>query len=106
MKIAFIGAESTIFAERVIKDVWKSNKKDVQLCLAAYDTSEEGLQKSFAKLSALKANYGNNIVIETYLGQPQKASALADSNFVVEAIRIGEAYVRMQVFKSKDYPAQ
>lgn len=89
IKITFIGAGSTIFARNVLGDCMCTPA----LCeseIALYDISEERLNDSEIILRTLNKNINQDrAVIKTYLGTGNRKKALADADFVVNAIQVG-----------------
>ena len=88
MKITFMGAGSTIFAQNVLGDCMCSPA----LCkseLALYDIDGERLKESAALLSAINAGLGNKARITTYHGVENRKDALRGASFVVNAIQVG-----------------
>lgn len=89
IKITFMGAGSTVFARNVLGDcMCTPSLKDAEIAL--YDIDEERLNESFVILSALNKNINENrATIRTYLGVPNRKSALEHATFVVNAIQVG-----------------
>lgn len=89
IKITFIGAGSTIFARNVLGDCMCTPA----LCeseIALYDISEERLNDSEIILRTLNKNINQDrAVIKTYLGTVNRKKALANADFVVNAIQVG-----------------
>lgn len=89
IKITFIGAGSTIFARNVLGDCMCTPA----LCeseIALYDISEERLNDSEIILRTLNKNINQDrAVIKTYLGTGNRKKALANADFVVNAIQVG-----------------
>ncbi|PWJ51080.1 alpha-glucosidase/alpha-galactosidase [Faecalicatena contorta] len=89
IKITFIGAGSTIFARNVLGDCMCTPA----LCkseIALYDVSEERLNDSEIILRTLNKNINQDrAVIKTYLGTVNRKKALANADFVVNAIQVG-----------------
>lgn len=89
IKITFIGAGSTIFARNVLGDCMCTPA----LCeseIALYDISEERLNDSEIILRRLNKNINQDrAVIKTYLGTVNRKKALANADFVVNAIQVG-----------------
>ena len=89
VKIAFVGAGSTVFAKNVLGDVMLSGTlSDSEIAL--YDIDGERLEESYQLLSAINKNSNENrAVIKTYLGVENRKDAFRDASFVVNAIQVG-----------------
>lgn len=89
LKIAFLGAGSTIFARNVLGDCMCTPA----LCdaeIALYDIDAKRLEESEIILNAINKNVNNSrACIKTYLGVNNRKEALRDANFVVNAIQVG-----------------
>lgn len=89
VKIAFMGAGSTIFAKNVLGDTMLSPA----LCdseIALYDINEQRLDESFMMLDSINKNCNENrATIKKYLGVENRKEALRDARFVVNAIQVG-----------------
>ena len=89
VKIAFMGAGSTIFARNVIGDCMLMES----LCnstVALYDIDAERLKESEAILSVMNKNINQNrMKIECFCGVENRKKALAGADFVVNAIQVG-----------------
>ncbi len=89
LKIAFMGAGSTIFARNVLGDVMSAEA----LCrceIALYDIDPVRLAESERILSVINKNINENrAVIKTYLGTENRREALRGARFVVNAIQVG-----------------
>ena len=89
LKIAFMGAGSTIFARNVLGDAMSTEA----LCrcrIALYDIDPVRLDESYRILSTLNKNINEGrAVIETYLGVENRKEALRGATFVVNAIQVG-----------------
>lgn len=89
LKIAFMGAGSTIFARNVLGDAMSTEA----LCrcrIALYDIDPVRLDESCRILSTLNKNINEGrAVIETYLGVENRKEALRGATFVVNAIQVG-----------------
>lgn len=89
MKIAFMGAGSTVFARNVLGDCMCTPA----LCeaeIALYDINEERLKDSEIILGAINKNVNESrATIKTYLGVENRKEALRDADFVVNAIQVG-----------------
>ena len=89
VKIAFMGAGSTIFAKNVLGDcMYRENLKDSEIAL--YDIDPIRLKESEAMLNTLNRNINDGRAsIKTYLGVKNRKNALKKCNFVVNAIQVG-----------------
>ena len=89
LKIAFMGAGSTIFARNVLGDVMCTEA--LRQCeIALYDIDPVRLQESHTILSVINKNINESrAVIKTYLGVENRKEALRGANFVVNAIQVG-----------------
>lgn len=89
IKIAFMGAGSTVFARNVLGDCMCTPS----LCeaeIALYDIDAKRLEESEIILKAINKNINNSrSVIKTYLGVDNRKEALRNANFVVNAIQVG-----------------
>jgi alpha-galactosidase len=88
MKIAFMGAGSTVFARNVLGDcldseVLKSSN------IALYDIAGDRLKQSEAILGAVNRGKGGQALIKSYLGTENRKAALKNADFVVNAIQVG-----------------
>lgn len=89
LKIAFLGAGSTIFARNVLGDVMCTPAL-CQCEIALYDIDETRLQESEKILQTINKNVNENrAVIKSYLGPENRKDALRGARFVVNAIQIG-----------------
>ncbi|MDR2178164.1 MAG: alpha-glucosidase/alpha-galactosidase [Treponema sp.] len=87
-KIAFIGAGSTVFARNVLGDCMCTPAlKDSEIAL--YDIDGERLKESEKIISAINRAKGGGARIQRYLGVENRAAALKNANFVVNAIQVG-----------------
>ena len=89
VKIAFMGAGSTIFAKSVLGDcMYRENLKDSEIAL--YDIDPVRLKESEAMLNTLNRNINDGRAsIKAYLGVKNRKNALKKCNFVVNAIQVG-----------------
>ena len=88
MKIAFMGAGSTVFARNVIGDCMctESLKDSV---FALYDIDAQRLEESRVILESMRKKFGNCGKIECYLGVESRKDALRGASFVINAIQVG-----------------
>ncbi len=89
VKIAFLGAGSTVFARNVLGDCMCTPcLKDAEIAL--YDIDPKRLEESEIILKAINKNVNSSRAkIYTYLGEKQRKDALRDSDFVINAIQVG-----------------
>lgn len=89
LKIAFMGAGSTIFAHNVLGDVMCTEA--LRRCeIALYDIDATRLQESHRILSTINRNINaERAVIRDYLGVENRKEALRGADFVVNAIQVG-----------------
>ena len=89
IKIAFMGAGSTIFARNVLGDCMCTPAlSDSEIAL--YDIDARRLEESFVILNAINKNINNGRAkLTTYLGAENRKAALKDADFVVNAIQVG-----------------
>ena len=86
IKLAFIGAGSTIFAKNVLGDVMlTSSLSNSQIAL--YDIDMERLHESEKMLNNINENSNNERAKTT--SYTNRKEALKDANFVVNAIQAG-----------------
>ncbi len=89
MKIAFMGAGSTVFARNIIGDVFCTPSLQNSE-IALYDIDEKRLEESNIILSALNKNINEErATIKTYLGVENRKEALRGATFVINAIQVG-----------------
>ena len=88
-KIAFMGAGSTVFAKNVLGDVMLTPAlQDSNIAL--YDIDAARLKESKMVLDALNANVNaGRARIKTYLGKPNRRTALRGADYVVNTIQVG-----------------
>jgi len=89
LKIAFMGAGSTIFARNVLGDVMSTEA--LRECeIALYDIDPVRLEESRRILTVINQNInGSRAVIKPYLGAENRKEALRGASFVVNAIQVG-----------------
>ena len=89
IKIAFLGAGSTVFARNVLGDVMCTPA--LRQCeIALYDIDETRLKESHQILQTINQNINEGrAIIKSYLGPENRKEALKGSRFVVNAIQIG-----------------
>ena len=89
LKIAFMGAGSTVFARNVLGDVM-STEALRQCEIALYDIDPVRLEESRHSLSVINRNiHEGRAVIQAYLGVENRKEALRGAQFVVNAIQVG-----------------
>ncbi|MBN1937490.1 MAG: alpha-glucosidase/alpha-galactosidase [Anaerolineae bacterium] len=89
VKIAFMGAGSTIFAKNVLGDCMLSEPlRDAHIAL--YDIDGERLQESKLMLDAINRNVNNGrATLTAHLGVENRRTALQGAKYVVNAIQVG-----------------
>ena len=89
VKIAFLGAGSTVFARNVLGDCMCTPcLQDAEIAL--YDIDGKRLEESEIILKAINKNINSSRVkIYTYLGEDKRKDALRNADFVVNAIQVG-----------------
>ncbi len=89
VKIAFMGAGSTVFSKNVLGDSMLSPAMhDCEIAL--YDIDSARLDESFTMLQAINKNCNEGrATIRKYLGVSNRREALKDASFVVNAIQVG-----------------
>lgn len=88
MKIAFMGAGSTVFARNVIGDCMCTEALRDSV-FALYDIDAERLEESRTILEAMRVAKGGYGKIECYVGVENRKDALRGADFVVNAIQVG-----------------
>jgi len=88
VKIAFMGAGSTVFAKNVLGDTFMTPALK-GATVALYDIDPERLDDSKLMLDNLNKNLGAEATVETYCGVEQRKDALRGADFVVNAIQVG-----------------
>ncbi len=88
MKLAFLGAGSTIFARNVIGDCMCSEVLRDSV-FALYDIDGKRVEESRTILEAIRKNNGGYGRIECYVGEENRKEALRGADFVVNAIQVG-----------------
>ena len=88
MKITFMGAGSSVFAQNVIGDCMRSDAlKDATFAL--YDIDPHRLGQSHKLLETMRDALGVNAKFECYCGVENRKDALRGATFVVNAIQVG-----------------
>ncbi|NLF00613.1 MAG: alpha-glucosidase/alpha-galactosidase [Anaerolineales bacterium] len=89
IKIAFMGAGSTIFAKNVLGDVMlRDPLREARIAL--YDIDAQRLRESQMMLETLNRNINQGrATISTHLGSENRRSALEGAKYVVNAIQVG-----------------
>ena len=89
LKIAFMGAGSTVFARNVLGDVMCTEA--LRQCeIALYDIDATRLAESHQILSVINRNVNEDrAIIRDYLGVENRKEALRGAHFVVNAIQVG-----------------
>ncbi len=88
MKIAFLGAGSTIFARNVIGDCMLAPA--LRGCdVALYDIDAARLAESRSVLEALNRGLGAGLRFTAHAGEGERKAALHGADFVVNAVQVG-----------------
>ncbi len=89
IKVTFMGAGSTVFAQNVLGDVMTTEAlRECEICL--YDIDAERLNESKIMLDVINKNVNDNrAIIKAYLGVENRKEALKGATFVVNAIQVG-----------------
>ena len=88
IKIAFMGAGSTVFVRNIIGDCLATDcLKDSEFAL--YDIDGERLEESRVIVEAMNKTAGETGKITTYLGVENRKDALRGASFVINAIQVG-----------------
>ena len=88
MKIAFMGAGSTVFVRNIIGDCLLTDcLKESEFAL--YDIDKTRLEESKTILDIMNKSLGGTAKITTYLGVENRKYALRNSDFVINAIQVG-----------------
>ncbi|HNW85850.1 MAG TPA: alpha-glucosidase/alpha-galactosidase [Candidatus Limiplasma sp.] len=87
-KITFLGAGSTVFAKNVLGDCMLTPAL-AESKIALYDIDGNRLTESAMMLETINRNHGGKARIERYLGVENRKLALANANYVVNAIQVG-----------------
>ena len=89
LKIAFLGAGSTVFARNVLGDCMCTPAlREAEIAL--YDIDGKRLEESRSILEAINRNVnGSRAVIRTYLGEENRKEALREARFAVNAVQVG-----------------
>ena len=90
VKIAFMGAGSTVFAKNVLGDCMLCEAISRELEIALYDIDGDRLEESHQLIEALNKKYNDGkTVIKSYLGIENRKDALRGANFIINAIQVG-----------------
>jgi len=85
VKVTFLGAGSTIFVKNIIGDcILSPLLKDLNIAL--YDIDQERLRESENMLNNINDNYNGGATIKSYTDRKE---ALADADYIINAIQIG-----------------
>ncbi len=89
VKIAFLGAGSTVFARNVLGDcMCTPSLRDAEIAL--YDIDAKRLEESEIILKAINKNINSSRAsIKAYLGEEERKDALRNADFVINAIQVG-----------------
>lgn len=90
IKIAFMGAGSTIFAKNILGDIMDTPVLKEAVEIALYDINGGRLSESYSMLANLNQNINNGKAkIITYLGEENRRAALKNAKYVINAIQVG-----------------
>jgi alpha-galactosidase len=87
-KITFMGAGSTVFAKNVLGDCMLTPAL-ADATIALYDIDAQRLADSKLMLENINKNHGGKATIEAFLGVENRQVALANADYVVNAIQVG-----------------
>jgi alpha-galactosidase len=87
MKIAFMGAGSTVFTRNIMNDCMQILPENFEVAL--YDIDAKRLGESAKILSLLNDATGNRADIHAYCGVENRKEALAKADFVINTIQVG-----------------
>ena len=88
IKIAFLGAGSTVFSKNVLGDCLLTDSlKNIDIAL--YDIDADRLEESYIVISSINKTYNKGATIKKYLGEEQRRDALRNADFVINAVQIG-----------------
>ena len=89
IKVALLGAGSSVFAKHVLGDILCT--PELSSCeIALYDIDNIRLSESHAMIDKINRNInGSKARINTYLGPTQRRDALRGAGFVINAIQVG-----------------
>lgn len=90
IKIAFMGAGSTIFAKNILGDIMDTPVLKEAVEIALYDINGGRLSESYSMLANINQNINNGKAkIITYLGEENRRAALKNAKYVINAIQVG-----------------
>ncbi|MDR3263597.1 MAG: alpha-glucosidase/alpha-galactosidase [Clostridiales bacterium] len=87
MKIAFMGAGSTVFVRNIMNDCMQILPENFEVAL--YDIDAKRLAESVNILNLLNRSTGDRAVIKAYCGAENRKEALRDAKYVINAIQVG-----------------
>jgi alpha-galactosidase len=87
MKIAFMGAGSTVFVRHIMNDCMQILPENFEVAL--YDIDAQRLRESFGILALLNQATGMRADITAYCGADQRKEALSGADYVINAIQVG-----------------
>lgn len=88
IKIAFMGAGSSVFAKKILGDCMLSPvMRESEMAL--YDIDPQRLEDSRKMLEAIRHNLHVNTEIKCYLGIENRKDALRNASYVINAIQVG-----------------
>jgi len=90
IKIAFLGAGSSVFAKNVLGDCLMCEAISKKLEIALYDIDAARLNESKQMIDALNRKYNNSSAsVKTYLGVENRRAALSGADFAINSIQVG-----------------
>ena len=89
MKVAFMGAGSTVFSKNVLGDIMLCDVfHDIEIAL--YDINGDRLEESYIMINAMNDSINEGRAkVSKYLGVENRKEALRGADFVVNAIQVG-----------------
>ncbi|MDR2091682.1 MAG: alpha-glucosidase/alpha-galactosidase [Clostridiales bacterium] len=87
MKIAFMGAGSTVFVRNIMNDCMQILPENFEAAL--YDIDAQRLKESLELLTALNRATGKRAEINAYCGVARRKDALSGARYVINAIQVG-----------------
>jgi len=88
LKIAFLGAGSTVFARNILGDCMSSEA--LRECeIALYDIDAQRIKESEKILNAINKGKGNYSKISSFVGVENLEKALTGASFAINAIQVG-----------------
>ncbi len=88
VKIAFLGAGSSVFVRNVLGDCIIHPELE-ELEFALYDIDSQRLEDSYLMLKGIEKQYKKRVFIGKYIGEDQLPMALNGADFVICAVQVG-----------------